>query len=132
MALNLYNFRRETRGIAMAEAVKTEFKIEILKERDNQLLERKELELIVHHFARGTPRVYDVRQYLASQFKVDINTVYIRKMITEFGVGRSRAEVHIYRSPERARKVEPLHIILKNLPPEERKKKLEELRRSKT
>jgi len=116
----------------MAEAAKAEFKIEIVKERENPLLERKELELIVHHFAKGTPRVCDVRQYLASQLKVDINTVYIRKMITEFGVGRSRVEVHIYKSPERARKVEPLHIILKNLSPEERKKKLEELRRSKT
>ncbi|HDI74317.1 MAG: 30S ribosomal protein S24e [Thermoprotei archaeon] len=116
-------------GGQAAEKNEYGFEIEIVRERVNPLLERRELEMTIHHFAKSTPKVYDVRQYLSKQLKVDLNTIYIRKIITEFGVGRSRAEVHIYRTPERAQKVEPLHIILKNLPPEERKKKLEELKR---
>ena len=104
-------------------------RLEITELRDNPLIGRKELYGYLHHYAKGTPQRYEIRKKIAEIFKVPVEVVYVRNIKTEFGWGRSRIEVHIYRDPKRAEQIEPLHIRIRNLPPEERKKALEELKR---
>ncbi|RLE57745.1 MAG: 30S ribosomal protein S24e [Thermoprotei archaeon] len=108
-----------------------DIKLEVIRERDNPLIGRKEITGYLHHHAKGTPQRYEVRRRIAEIFKVPLEVVYVRSIQTEFGWGRSKIEIHIYRDPKRAEEIEPLHIRLKNLPPEERKAKLQELRKAK-
>lgn len=88
-------------------------------ERYNPLIKRKELELIILHVGKPTPERRTLRKQLAQAFGVDIKRVYIRKIETEYGVGRTHVEAHIYDSLERALKFEPAHIICRNMLPEE-------------
>ncbi|RLF13787.1 MAG: 30S ribosomal protein S24e [Thermoprotei archaeon] len=102
---------------------------EITKERENKLIGRKELLVLIKHVGMGTPARYEVRERIAKAFNIPIDLVYVRSLRTEYGKGESIAEVHIYNDPKRALAFEPEHIRIRNLPPEERKKVLEAKRR---
>ncbi|MEM4755487.1 MAG: 30S ribosomal protein S24e, partial [Pyrobaculum sp.] len=57
--------------------------------------------------------------------------VFIRKIKTEYGIGKSVAEVHVYSDGKMARIIEPLYILARNLG-EEGKKLLEEVRKKRS
>ncbi len=104
-------------------------KLVVEKEFDNKVIGRKELYGYLIHFGRGTPPRYEVRKKVAAALKVPLECVYVENIMTEFGWGRSRIEIRIYYDPKRGEEIEELHIKLRNLPPEERQKKLAELRK---
>ncbi|OYT26485.1 MAG: 30S ribosomal protein S24 [Thermoprotei archaeon ex4572_64] len=101
----------------------------IVDDRKNPLLKRRELKIEIWHVGVSTPTRLDVRKYVASTLGVDENLVFVRKILTGFGLGKSVAEVHVYESIEQAKIIEPLYIHLRNMPREEAKKIMEELRR---
>jgi small subunit ribosomal protein S24e len=84
---------------------------EVVEERYNPLIRRRELVLRVFHGGEGTPSRGLLKKAIASLYNADLNTVYIRSIKTEYGMCASRVEVHIYDSPERARAFEPEYII---------------------
>jgi len=55
-----------------------------------------------------------VRLAVAKAYGVDVSRVYVRSIKTEYGIGESIAEVHIYDTKEQALKFEPKHIIERN------------------
>ncbi len=83
----------------------------VVEEKYNPLIRRKELKVIVHHVGKGTPSRLELRSAIANAYNVDEERVYIRSILSEFGIGRTRVQVHIYDSPERAKEFEPEHII---------------------
>ncbi|MEB3817027.1 MAG: 30S ribosomal protein S24e [Desulfurococcales archaeon] len=85
-------------------------------ERDwyNPLIKRRELVLRIHHILKSTPMRLAVRLAVAKAYGVDVARVYVRSIRTEYGVGESVAEVHVYDSKEQALKYEPEHIIERN------------------
>ncbi len=87
---------------------------EVLEDRYNPLIKRRELKLRIHHELKPTPPRINVRMAVAGAFKVGIELVYVRKIRTEYGIGSSIAEVHIYESVERARQFEPEYLIERN------------------
>ncbi|HIP85436.1 MAG TPA: 30S ribosomal protein S24e [Pyrodictium sp.] len=91
----------------------------LVSERYNPLIKRKELEIVVVHVGKPTLERRGLRGQIAQAFGVDVKNVYVRKIETEYGVGRTRVEVHIYDSLERALQFEPAHIICRNMLPEE-------------
>jgi len=93
-----------------------EFRIEIVGKRDNPLIDRIELDVVIYHMGAGTPDRFSVRREIASQFNVPLDCVYIRKIRTEYGMGRSIGRIHVYRSPERARVIEPEYIRARDEP----------------
>ena len=99
--------------------------IEVIRERENKLIGRREYSVIVHHEGRGTPSIPDTRVKFSEKIGVDPSRVYIRYMQTEYGVGRSEALIHVYDSPEKARAFEPKYVIERNKTLEEEIKEAE-------
>ena len=91
----------------------------ITGDRYNPLIKRRELEITVLHVGKSTPSRIQMRMAVAKALNVDVKRVYVRRLKTEYGLGRTIAEVHVYDSVERALKFEPKHIIERNKLPEE-------------
>jgi small subunit ribosomal protein S24e len=111
-----------------------ELKLEAMKE--NKLLARREAVVVISHDGAPTPTSQQVRETVASQLGTRPELVFVRKILTEFGRGVSRAEIHIYESESVAKIVEPLYIVARNLPNgkallEEAKKRKAEIREKK-
>lgn len=83
----------------------------VLEEKYNPLIKRLEITGLIYHIGKGTPARRTVREVIAKTYNKLIDTIYIRKLESEFGIGRTRALIHIYDSVERALAFEPKHII---------------------
>ncbi|MEL9909102.1 MAG: 30S ribosomal protein S24e [Desulfurococcus sp.] len=87
---------------------------EVVEERYNPLIKRIELKLRVGHPGEGTPSKGLLRLELAKVYGKNVNLVYIRNVETEYGLGVSLVEAHIYDSEERVKLFEPEYIIKRN------------------
>ena len=87
---------------------------EVLEERYNPLIKRKEVKLLLHHELQPTPMRFILRSLLAEAYGADISRVYVREIKTEYGWGVSRVTVHIYDTKERALQFEPKYVIERN------------------
>ncbi|MEM1597915.1 MAG: 30S ribosomal protein S24e [Pyrobaculum sp.] len=96
--------------------------------KENKLLRRREVLVEALHQGASTPTRQSLRQWVASQLGVDVGNVFVRKIKTEYGRGRSVAEVHVYEDSALAKAIEPVYILARNLG-EEGKKLLEEVRK---
>ncbi len=90
--------------------------IEVIKEENNELLTRKQLQLKIQHEAT-TPARLEVRAKVAADFKIAPERVIIDNMQTAFGKKETTAYVKIYESAEAARQIEQEHILKRNTPP---------------
>ncbi len=96
--------------------ISDEYEMVIVEDKWNPLIERREIKGIIYHSGKGTPRRYVVREAIAKALNVPIDQVYVRKVETKFGISKTEALIHVYSSPERARKFEPPHILRRNQP----------------
>ena len=87
---------------------------EVVRDFYNPIIKRRELDLVIHHVTKPTPMRINLRLAISERFGAPIERVYVRSIETEYGIGRSRARVHIYDSAERAKQFEPKHIIDRN------------------
>jgi len=95
-------------------------KIEILKEKENKLLARKEIEFRVDHVGATTPSRADIRAKISAQYNADAAAVAIKKLETKFGIGKTEGSAMIYATPEQMNRIELNYIIKRHEP---RKKK---------
>ncbi|MBO3798960.1 MAG: 30S ribosomal protein S24e [Thermoproteota archaeon] len=102
--------------------------IRILKEVANPLLKRVEIVFEIPHSRGKTPTVAEAREAVSALKKTPIEAVYIRSLKGVSGRQSSIGEAHVYFSPEHA-KIEPMHVRVANLPPEEKKRRKEELKK---
>jgi small subunit ribosomal protein S24e len=86
-------------------------KIEILNDKENKPLARREIDFRVDHAGATTPSRADVRDKLVAQFDADSSTVVVRIMKTAFGAGITHGKARIYSDPEMMKRVETDHII---------------------
>ncbi|MEB3847115.1 MAG: 30S ribosomal protein S24e [Desulfurococcales archaeon] len=87
---------------------------EVIEDKYNPLIKRRELKLQLHHELKSTPMRINVRLGISEKLGVDIQRVYVRKIETEYGIGISIAEVHIYDTVDRALAFEPKYVIDRN------------------
>ncbi|MEN2998996.1 MAG: 30S ribosomal protein S24e [Acidilobaceae archaeon] len=87
---------------------------EVLEERQNKVIGRREITLAVSHSLASTPSRVELRQRLAQRYGVDVSRLYVRSVFTEYGANVSTVVVHIYDSADRAKLFEPEHVIRKN------------------
>ncbi len=87
---------------------------EVLEDKYNPLIKRRELRLLIHHEMQSTPMRINVRMAVAESLGAEIQRVYVRKIESHYGIGQSIAEVHIYDTVERALEFEPQYIIDRN------------------
>ncbi|UCE44403.1 MAG: 30S ribosomal protein S24e [Candidatus Bathyarchaeota archaeon] len=103
-------------------------KIKITSQNHNPLLKRRELAFEVEHKeTKGTPSRLEIRKELASKLKKDIELVYVRRMETQTGTMITVGEATAYDSAEKAKLLEPEHILIRNTP----QKKTEEEKQEK-
>jgi ribosomal protein S24E len=76
--------------------------IEILEEKDNALLKRKELKLNIKHPNMPTPKKQDLIKEIASRYSVPEDHVVVNYIFTKKGIQESIAKVKIYQElPEK-------------------------------
>lgn len=91
-----------------------EYSGEIVEEKYNPLIRRKEVVLRVAHIGKSTPSRWLLRSEVAKLYGVSIEQTYVKHIYTEYGMGVSKVKVHIYDSAERAKQFEPEYVIKRN------------------
>ena len=89
--------------------------IEVIKEENNKLLNRKQLQIKIQYEA-ATPARKEVRDKVAADFKIEPERVIIDNMQTAFGKKEATVYVKIYESAEAALQIEQEHILKRNAP----------------
>ena len=97
-------------------------KLEILHEKENPPLARKEVDFRVEHIGATTPSRDDIKSKIVAQFDADPSTVVVGVLSTNFGIGITEGSARIYSSPEQMKRVELDYIVKRH----EGKKKGEE------
>jgi small subunit ribosomal protein S24e len=93
--------------------------IEIVSEKENPLLKRREVHFRVNHEQTGsTPSRLEVRNTIASALKVKMDFVFVKEFKTKTGKHIAVGLANVYDSIDQARLVEPEYIIKRNVPPE--------------
>jgi len=88
-------------------------KLVLTSTKTNPLFKRREIEFKVEE--PSTPSRSSVRIELAVALRVELNQVYVREMKTKSGTRTTLGISHVYEDPETALKVEPKHIIERNM-----------------
>ncbi|MHA2025464.1 MAG: 30S ribosomal protein S24e [Candidatus Thorarchaeota archaeon] len=86
-------------------------KIEILKERENKPLARKEVDFRIDHAGAGTPSRADIRAKIVAQFDADKDSVIIKSLDTKFGAGMTEGTARIYSDSSQMKRIELDHIV---------------------
>ncbi|MDK6028337.1 hypothetical protein QPL79_03035 [Ignisphaera sp. 4213-co] len=103
-------------GIKLGYAGKTikisdDLSVTVTREEENKLLSRIELEVYLDHVTRGTPSRKELQKILASIYGVAEDMIIVKKILSEYGRGSSKAHVHIYLDRNFIRLVEPKYIL---------------------
>lgn len=88
--------------------------LEIQNKRENPLLERIEVQFILHHPNSPTPKRANVREELSKAMRVSKDCVVIDNMKSSFGVHDTKGYAKIYQSKEDAIKVEREYLLKRN------------------
>jgi small subunit ribosomal protein S24e len=88
-------------------------KIEIVEEKKNPLLSRKELKIKIIH-KKATPPRQEVKDALVGLLGIDKERIILDSYISRFGVKESIGTARVYESKERALEVENRPVLLKN------------------
>jgi ribosomal protein S24E len=86
-------------------------KIEILDEKENKPLARKEISFKVEHMGTTTPSRADVKSKIVAQYDADSSTVVIANLDTHFGIGITKGSARIYSDPEQMKRIEHEYLI---------------------
>ena len=100
--------------------------IEILRERENKPLARKEVDFRVDHAGAGTPSRADIRAKIAAQLDAPKDNVVIRNLDTKFGAGITEGSARIYSDSDKIKRIELDHIVARHKSEEKPEKKSEE------
>lgn len=93
--------------------------IEIMSEKENPLLKRREVHFKVkHEQTGGTPPRLEVRKAIGRALKVNADFVFVRKLETKTGTHTAVGLANVYDSIDQARLVESEYIMKRNVPPE--------------
>ncbi len=92
----------------------------------NPLLKRKEIRIEVDHDAGGTPSRLDLRKAMATKYNTKPENVFVLDVETKTGTQTALCAVEVYDDPQSALRTVPKYIQVRNLPPEERKRVMEE------
>lgn len=90
--------------------------IEIIEDKENVLLGRRELKFRVSH-SGPTPRREEVRERLIALFNSSRDVLIVESLKPVFGVEQAVGYAKIYESPERLREIERDYVVLRNFPP---------------
>ncbi len=102
--------------------------VKVVDQFNNPLLQRKEVKALVYHVGLPTPQRLQLRSELAKALGVDEELVYVTHVYSRYGIGISTVEAHVYSDKKIAELVEPLYVKLRNMPKDQAKKIMDEIR----
>ena len=93
-------------------------KIEVVNEKENPLLKRKEIIISLDYDGKSTISKADLQKLISEQFKAGVGSVEITKILSEVGIPKGRAWIKIWNE----KKVPIYSEIKKEKKPAEAKK----------
>lgn len=90
--------------------------IKILKDKENPLLNRRELDFIVKYEGSTSSR-NDVRDKLAAMLNAPLELLVIQRIKTEYGMKEGKGYAKIYENAERMKEVELEYVLKRNAIP---------------
>jgi ribosomal protein S24E len=78
--------------------------IEVISQKENPLMQRKEYWLSVDHSGKETPSRYALLPEIASKLHCEEGSVVLHKVFSERGLARSRAKVYVYAEKKHVKK----------------------------
>ncbi|MFW9949751.1 MAG: 30S ribosomal protein S24e [Candidatus Thorarchaeota archaeon] len=96
------------------------FKVEIIEEKKNPLINRKEITFRVEHFGAGTPNRLEIKKKIAAMKNASEKLTIIRKIYNTYGYSSNTGIANIYESSKDLQFFEPFYIRVRNLPKETR------------
>ncbi|MGQ9514043.1 MAG: 30S ribosomal protein S24e [Thermoproteota archaeon] len=103
--------------------------LNILEDRQNPLIRRREVVFEVEHPGSPTPTVASIRERLSAFLNSKLEATFVVSLRSMRGLQRSKGICHIYPSLADGKVFEPEHVQRLNMTPEERAKALEELKK---
>jgi small subunit ribosomal protein S24e len=100
-------------------------KVQILTDRQNPLLQRREIEVLVKDFG-ATPNRKELAKTIAGELQVDQTTLLLDKVNQEFGKKEAVCYVKVYQTADTKNKYEPAYKrrrMGEEIPKKEKKKK---------
>jgi small subunit ribosomal protein S24e len=88
--------------------------VEVISEKENPLLERRDVMVRIKHTGAKTPLRSEIRKLLTAKLSADDDKLILGPLDQSFGVAESLAKVKIYKTQERAVQIESPHLIRKN------------------
>ena len=88
--------------------------VQILSEKDNRLLKRKEYHAIINHMAEKTPQRTEIREKVAALTNADNNRTIIISEKTEYGLGRTKLNFRVYDTADMMKKIELQYYLKRN------------------
>jgi len=73
--------------------------VEIIEDRENALLKRRELKLGIKHAQSPTPKKQDLIKEMAAKYSVPEEHIVVDYIFTKKGIQESTAKVKIYQEP---------------------------------
>ena len=88
--------------------------IEITNKKENQLLNRIEVEFTIEHPEEKTPTRDSVRAKLSDMLNAPKDTVIVDKMRSKFGRMTTVGYAKVYKDGDTAKSVERKHMLVRN------------------
>lgn len=88
--------------------------LEILDKRENPLLDRVEVDFVISHGNKATPKRNAIRDLISKDLKVEKDRVIVDKMNTEFGISKTKGYAKVYSKKEAATQIEREHLLKRN------------------
>jgi len=85
--------------------------LHVVRERDNKLIKRLEVEAVVVHIGKGTPSRNTIVEALSQLYGKDKELIVVKSIMSEYGVGISKVKARIYESVERLKAFEPEYLL---------------------
>lgn len=71
--------------------------IQVITEKENLLLKRKEIVIVLDYDGKSTPSKAELQKLLEEQFKASIDNIEISKILSEVGIPKGKAWIKIWK-----------------------------------
>lgn len=89
------------------------FQLKVVKSTQNQLLNRKELQLEIVHTLQACPKKEEVTNELSTNYSLASKNIYVYSMRTAQGQQLTMAKANIYNNFEDLKKIERAFVVAK-------------------
>nr|AIF22173.1 ribosomal protein S24E (RP-S24e, RPS24) [uncultured marine group II/III euryarchaeote SAT1000_07_H11] len=103
--------------------------LEIAEKNDNPLLHRQEVQIVIRHENKGTPKRKEVIQNLSEQLKAKKNLIVIDHLKNKYGKTETQGYAKIYANIEALNRIETKPSIARQKPSEKKPPKAKKIKK---